>query len=461
MPEPSDNRASLTRRAAIGSLAAAGAAAILWPYTPRTRANIPRGRIELNYWEKWTGREGISLQQVVDRFNQSQDRLWVHLVPVGDITSKAMVAIGGGDPPDIVGLYTYNIPGYAEARAVIPLEDFAHLGAIDPTRYAPAIRALLTHEGRQWAGVNTCYSLGLYYNRAMLREAGHDPDHPPRTISELDALAEQLTHKDPQGRITQAGFLQNLPDWWPYFWPFMFGGRLYDESTDRATLAEPQCIQTFEWLRACAARYGVAATRAFASGFGRSIHSAQDPFISGKVAMIVQGPWLANFIRAFNPNLDYACAPVPVADPLYNADHPSGMLEADVLMIPRGCPHPEEAYQFLSWMQRQDVQEQLATAHCKPSPFVQMSPGFLENHPNRSIRVHDAIAKSPKVQILPRTRAWKQYGDLIVSAFESIWSGADPTTELTSAQARAQQLIDRVAALRKKRGITSVSGGGT
>ena len=34
----------------------------------------------------------------------------------------------------------------------------------------PAVRDLLWHEGRQWAGVNTCYTLGLYYNRALFRD---------------------------------------------------------------------------------------------------------------------------------------------------------------------------------------------------------------------------------------------------------------------------------------------------
>jgi ABC-type glycerol-3-phosphate transport system substrate-binding protein len=438
-----------SRRAALGALAAAGAGAMLWPVTPKNRRNVPAGRVELNYWEKWPGIEGLALQKVVDRFNATQDKLWVHLTSVGDMAAKAMVAIGGGDPPDLVGLYTYNIPAYAESRAAIPLSDFAHLGAIDPDRYAPGIRELLWHEGKQWAGVNTCYTLSLYYNAALLREAGASP---PRTISELDDLANRLTRKDPQGRIEQAGFLQNVPGWWPYFWPTCFGGSLFDKATSRATCADPACVQSFEWIKATAARHGVPATRAFAAGFGRSIHSAEDPFISGRMAMIVQGPWLANFIRAVRPGLDYACVPVPIADDLAtDPANPRGLLEADILIIPRGCPHPEEAYQFLLFMQQQDTQEELATAHCKPSPFVQLSPGFMEHHPHKSIQVFDAIAKSTNAQVLPRTRAWKQYSDLLTSAFDAVWSGADPTAELTRVQSRAQQLIDAAAQMQRAR----------
>src|SRR5437879_1884369 len=116
---------TFTRRLALSTIAVAGAGAILWPYTPKSRRSVPSGRVGLTYWEKWPGIEGLALQKVVDRFNESQSRSWGHLVAVGDIAAKAMVAIGGGDPPDLVGLYSYNVPGYAEARAVIPLDDFA------------------------------------------------------------------------------------------------------------------------------------------------------------------------------------------------------------------------------------------------------------------------------------------------------------------------------------------------
>lgn len=446
------NAARLTRRAALGAIGAAGAAAILWPAGDR-RGRAPAGRVEVTYWEKWTGREGGALQAMVDRYNQSQDRAWVRLVPVGDITSKAMVAIGGGDPPDVVGLYTYNVPGYAEARAVMDLSQFAPLdtdGALNLDRFAAGVRGLLTHEGRHWAGVNTCYTLALYYNPALFREAGLDPGRPPRTIGELDEAAQRLTRRagagGPSSRIEQAGFLQNLPGWWPYVWPFLFGGRLFDEATNRATIGEAECVAAFEWIRRTAERYGAAATRSFAAGFGRSIHSAEDPFISGRVAMIVQGPWLVNFIQAYRRNLEVAAAPVPESAP--NAEAPTGLLEADVLMIPRGCRHPEEAFRFLAFMQRREIQEQLARLHCKPSPLAEQSPEFLALHPSPTIGVHQRIVASPRARILPRTRVWKAYSDLIVSAFDAVWSGADPSAELSRVAGRAQVLMDAAAARR-------------
>lgn len=451
MPPSRANSLTVTRRAALGTLAAAGAVWALTPAKPRSLGGVPRGRVELTYWEKWTNREGEAVQRVVDAFNQSQNRIWVHRLPVADITSKAMVAIGGGDPPDLVGMFTYNVPIFAEAGAIMAMDEFEALGPIDPDAYAPAVHRLLSHGGRQWVGVNTCYTLALYLNRAHLREKGFDPDSPPRTVSELDRVAEALTITGAGGRIERAGFLQSMPGWWPTTWPLFFGTDIYDRETDTCTIASEGCARAYEWVQRTAARYGPAESKSFAMSFLRSNHSAQDPFIDGRVSMITQGPWLSNFINAFNPGLDYAVAPFPLDDDLAGSGVLPGLLEADVLAIPRGCPHPEEAWTFFKYMQSRDVQELLARAHCKPSPMREVSPGFTVGHGNPFVGVFDAIAKSPDVSVLPQTRVWKQYSDLSMGMFEAVWMGAPVRPELDRLQTRVQTLIDTAAARRTRR----------
>lgn len=442
----------VTRRTAIGAMTGAAVLAALWPRRARSRLTIPSGRIVLRYWEKWTGPEGEAIQRVVDRFNESQDRIWVQRVPIADPMSKAMVAVGGGDPPDVLGMFSYNVAQFAESRAAIPLDEFASRpGAIDASVYKPAVARMLSHRGRLWAGVNTCYTLALYCNRALIAGVGADPTRLPRTIDELDALAERLNERDAQGRLSRVGFAPNLPSWWPYFWPIMFGGSLYDRASDRATVASPECVRAYEWIGRCAARLGPGAAGAFANSYARSFHSPEDPFISGHAAMIVQGPWIANFIRRYNPSLDYAAVPVPLSPDVPDPDQPRGMLEADVLMIPRGCPHPEESFAFVSFMQSREIQEQLAAEHCKSSPMARVSESFMRAHANRSVAVHDAITASPRVEVLPQTPAWKPYADLLIGAFDEVWSGGEARAIMTRVQTRAQAILDRASSLRERR----------
>ena len=458
--EPEGQRTSLSRRALLTAgwtAAGLGAAAAMWPRTPRSRVNIPAGSTVIDYWEKWTGPEGESIQRVVDQFNASQSRIFVRRTPVSEIDTKAVVAIGGGDPPDVCGVFSYNVPQYAQSGAAIPLEEF---GGIDPLAYIPSVRNLLSFRGKLIAGVTSIYTLALYYNRAIFREAGLDPDAPPRTVQELEEVAQRLTRTGAGGQIELAGFLPNLPTWWPYTWPILFGSTLYDAAANRSTFDRPECTRAYQWVRSFPAKLGAQQTRACGTAVDRSYHSEQDPFISGRVAMIAQGPWLANFINRYNPTLEYAAAPLPVDASLLEPGQPLGMVEADVLIIPRGAKNPEAAFEFVKYTQTQQVQEQLAREHTKSSPLMACSEAFRTGHPNKYVHVHDQIARSARVSILPQTTVWKSYAHLTEGVFDAAWKGDDVEALCQQTHTRVQAMLDRDAMLRERRGGDGATGGG-
>ena len=51
----------------------------------------------------------------------------------------------------------------------------------------------------------------------------------------------------------------------------------------------------------------------FESGLA-NFNSPDNPFMRGKLAMMQQGPWFANMIRQYGPDIDYGVAPFPSAD---------------------------------------------------------------------------------------------------------------------------------------------------
>src|SRR5271170_1617866 len=84
-------------------------------------ASPPDGKIHLSYWEKWSGIEENAMQQVVDEFNHSQDRIVVDFLSVGQVEQKTIMATAGGDPPDISGIYLIDICAFADRNALTPL----------------------------------------------------------------------------------------------------------------------------------------------------------------------------------------------------------------------------------------------------------------------------------------------------------------------------------------------------
>lgn len=441
-----------TRRGVLGAMAAGGAGLVL--FGPRRAQDAPLDRTVIDYWEKWTGDEGRAMQRVVDEFNKSQNRIHVRYFAISDIDRKATIAIAGGTPPDIIGLWNFNVPTYAMAGALRPLDEMFETGKASLDRYAPAVRSLMSHEGRIWALVNTCGTVGMYINHRVFRDAGLDPSRPPRTISEVNQAHAAITRADSAGRLERAGFLHTEPGWWTWFWGYYFGGSLYDPASDQPMCSAPPNIRAYDWVASFPQRHGARNLVGLQAGLG-NYSSAQNAFLAGRVAMVLQGPWLANVIKAYAPDVEYSVVPPPVDDDIYRQDEPIALVDSDVLVIPSGARHPREAMEFLAYTQKRDVVEYLSTVHCKNSPLLDASPEFLREHPNRSVDVHGRLAASPRAFIFPRTPSLPMLRDEMEAGFQRLWRlEQTPRQVLAHVDARLSSIMDtaRVRLLRRRGG---------
>lgn len=443
---------AFTRRGAIGAMAAGALGFAV--FGPRGKKEETGGRIVLDYWEKWTGIEGKAMIKVVDDFNASQDKIFVRYFAMSGIDQKTQVAVAGGSPPDIVGLWNYNVPAFAAANAIEPLDELGAEFGVRIDNYAKGVQQVMQYpdasgKNRMWAAVNTGGTLALYYNKSHFREAGLD--RAPNTIGELDEFAHKCTIKEPGGDYTRVGFHHREPGWWNFIWGYQFGGSLYDPSTNLATVDASANIAGYEWLRSYTERYGLGPMNKMRSMFG-NYDSERNGFIAGNVSMILQGPWLANMIKLYKPDLDYGVAPFPVAEALYQADSPIGLIDTDVLVIPKGVRNPRASMEFLAYTQRQDVVEFLSTVHCKGSPLAQSSEKFRREHPNRGIEVFETIGKSPRSYRVPPTPVWLAIRDQMDFVVDEVWNQrTTPTQALARAQARAQGDVTRDADQRRRR----------
>ncbi|MFC1672475.1 extracellular solute-binding protein, partial [Planctomycetota bacterium] len=165
-------------------------------YTPAQEVTRDDGRVVVTYAEKWSGFEGQAIKDTVDAFNRKQDRIFVELVVQGDIVEKVRIAIAGGNPPDLAGLYSFDVPVFASQNALVPLDDMIEEAGIGPHTYVNAYWRLGVYRDRVWTLPTTPSTWALHWNKKLFREAGLDPERPPRTIQELDEYAEKLTTQD-------------------------------------------------------------------------------------------------------------------------------------------------------------------------------------------------------------------------------------------------------------------------
>jgi ABC-type glycerol-3-phosphate transport system substrate-binding protein len=228
----------------------------------------------ITYWEKWTGFEGIAADEVVALFNERQREkakadpsyvpIEVQRVTVSRIEHKLLVATAGGNPPDVAGHYSAQVPAYAEKGALMDLGPLAEQAGIKRSDYVTHYYDLGVYQGKLWALPTTPASIALHWNKRLFREAGLDPEVPPKTIEELDEWAERMTKWEvtlPDGktevrsgylpdvpadqkRLLQVGFLPSEPGWWSFAWGYFFGGKLLSED-GKALANSPENVRAY------------------------------------------------------------------------------------------------------------------------------------------------------------------------------------------------------------------------
>lgn len=406
-----------------------------------------KGRIKVEYWEQWTGFEGEAMQRVVDKFNQSQDRIWVVKQTISSVDQRFLVSVAGNNAPDISSIYFVSIPAYAEKGALTRLDDLAKEFGIKEEDYLPVFWRMCLYRGHLYALPTTADTLALHYNKKMFREAGLDPEKPPKTIQELDEMAEKLTKIDANGKIKQLGFSPTQPGWWPTTWALWFGGDIWD-GKEKLTLNSEAYIKALEWIQKYSKKYGITSLQNFQSGFG-SFSSPQNPFLSGMIAMEIQGDWMFNYVEKYKPDLEYGVAPFPSAIPgVENVGH----VETNILVIPSNARHPKEAFEFLAFIQKPEILEELCLEHRKIIPLKNVSKEFWEKHPNKYINIFYNLANSPYSNTYPLLPIWGEMFDELMSVYSEVnLLRKNPREALNQLQEKMDKMWQKELANIKKR----------
>lgn len=280
---------------------------------------------------------------------------------------KLMTAIVGNAAPDVIKQDRFTISDWASRNAFENLSPLLERDKNEPgcpkeDWFYPATWAEASFNGNVYGIPESADNRILYWNRdifrqeaATLRKAGLDPDRPPRTWSELLAYSKALTTFQPNGLLKRAGFIPNFGNAWLYMYSFQNNASFLSADGKTCTLHTPE---SEEALRFMMAGYdllkGYENARAFESGFQTR---ENDGFISGKVAMKIDGEWILKDMARYAGNLNYDVAPPPVPDDRYaKTGRFAGEKDQFVTWaggyswaIPKGAPSKENGWKFIKF----------------------------------------------------------------------------------------------------------------
>lgn len=305
------------------------------------------GRLQLIFWVGWVGDELDALQKLVDEYNANHPDVFVKMVSVANSYQKVKIAFAGGDTPDVcAAIWGEELVDYAVRGTLTPLDSFLAESERGPEDYPPAIWNAFQYQGQTYSLAMSEEAQYVAYNKKLFREAGLDPEQPPRTLEEFDRAVQQCTRfrsNAPGAPLEQLGFSHDNV----LYWCMAFGVDFWDEERQEVLPGEKRLVECLSWMKEQVDRYGYLRGQAFATTFGHVL-SPNNPFISGKVAMQIVGDWYFHIIDKYAPkDFEWGWFPLPAPE---GGKEMASFLSSSQFVIPRACKHPDKAWEFLEWI---------------------------------------------------------------------------------------------------------------
>jgi multiple sugar transport system permease protein len=235
----------------------------------------------------------------------------------GMSAQKLMTAIVGNSPPDVILQGRHTIADWASRDTFMPLDDFIARdrntpGGLKPEEYYPIAWAETLYKGKNYAIPNDVDDRILYYNKALFRKAGLDPNRPPRTWDELMEYAKKLTVMDSQGNFKQIGFMPNFGNSWLYLYSWQNGGEFMSPDGRKCTMNNPESVESLKYMVSVYdSLRGVDAINSFSSGFKAN---ELDPFLTGNsLADVSAEDVQTDYILLSHAHGDHLGDTVPIA----------------------------------------------------------------------------------------------------------------------------------------------------
>jgi multiple sugar transport system substrate-binding protein len=275
--------------------------------------------------------------------------------------AKLLTSIRGGVGPDVYLVDRFTVAQRANEGVVSELPAEA---ADLADQYLDFAWAETQFQGKTYALPFDTDVRALFYNTDLIEAAGQDPAqldiaNGPLTIDEVNSIADAITQTDDDGNYTVMGWIPGGPhaaglpgaldQGWHYTWGFTFGGNFADLEACQVTPTDPGVVAGYQFLYDWAAeRDPEKVSRFVATNMPDPADPAQqNAFITGKLGMVVTGPWRINQMAQLAPETNYGFTYIPV--PNEGDESATWAGGWSVALIP-DSDAPDEAWRFIQFL---------------------------------------------------------------------------------------------------------------
>jgi multiple sugar transport system substrate-binding protein len=285
-------------------------------------------------------------EHVVRNFEKANPHIKVNVtaydlceIPLVNYEEELIKQMVTGSQPDVAFFDPFHIPSWVEKGLLNSISTRINEAGIKSERFYDNAWHSCEYQGEMYALPWNMSNSALFYNKAMMREVGLDPNQPPKTIEDLDRMAGRMFKEDATGHFTHVGFVP-----WFSAGNFFLNSVIWHgewEREGKLTPADPRNVQTLCWMKSYADRYGNKKLITFLD----SILQLANPY--NHFGFVFLGCWdMWNiYPRYLHKDEDWGIAPLPTIDGSTAVTSEGGFS----FVIPKGAAHEDEAWEFIKY----------------------------------------------------------------------------------------------------------------
>jgi multiple sugar transport system substrate-binding protein len=259
-------------------------------------------KVSLTLWNGFTGGDGDIFKKLVDQFNTEHANIAITVATYRweDYYAKLPGAVSSGNGPDVAVMHMDQLATFAARKVIQPVDDVASALELSENDFAATVWKGGLYQNKRYGIPLDMHPVGFYYNKALLQQAGLDPNKPPTNRSELEQALAALKGKGTQGFwMSPFQFTGGMTG---YSLVYQFGGSLYNDDATKATFNSPEAVEAVTW---CA--------KLVSDGHSPANVGQDADYLalkSNKNAFNVNGIWQINDLKK-SPEIQWGVAAVP------------------------------------------------------------------------------------------------------------------------------------------------------
>lgn len=189
----------------------------------------------------------ITIDSLMDEFKKRFPDVDLDIQYSNSSFDKALIALAGGAPPDILTVSHRNAVGAIQDGLFAPV-DLSVFGANSladlEKQFIPGTLRTMVYNGQLYYMPSEVSVIALYFNKDMLETSGYSK--PPATWEDMIAVGRKIRNRDANGEYTRV--IMGNPDTWigsDFLWPTVMrqNGVDWVDSQGRANFLHPKAVE--------------------------------------------------------------------------------------------------------------------------------------------------------------------------------------------------------------------------